>query len=51
MNSGSKNVVPDRHQTKRVVLFSDTFMNYSEPSIGKAAVELLEACGFEGAAP
>ena len=32
---------------KKVVLFSDTFMNYSEPSIGKAAVELLEACGFE----
>ena len=32
---------------KKVVLFPDTFMNYSEPSIGKAAVELLEACGFE----
>ena len=32
---------------KKVVLFSDTFMNYSEPSIGRAAVELLEACGFE----
>ena len=32
---------------KKVVLFSDTFMNYSEPSIGKAAVEVLEACGFE----
>ncbi|RKU16264.1 oxidoreductase [Candidatus Poribacteria bacterium] len=32
---------------KKVVLFSDTFMNYSEPSIGKAAAELLEACGFE----
>ena len=32
---------------KKVVLFSDTFTNYSEPSIGKAAVELLEACGFE----
>ncbi len=32
---------------KKVVLFSDTFMNYSEPSIGKAAVALLEACGFE----
>ena len=32
---------------KKVVLFSDTFMNYSEPSIGQAAVELLEACGFE----
>ena len=36
-----------RRSDKKVVLFSDTFMNYSEPSIGKAAVELLEACGFE----
>ena len=32
---------------KKVVLFPDTFMNYSEPSIGQAAVALLEACGFE----
>ena len=32
---------------KKVVLFPDTFMNYSEPRIGKAAVEVLEACGFE----
>ena len=36
-----------RTSDKKVVLFPDTFMNYSEPSIGKAAVELLEACGFE----
>ncbi len=36
-----------RISDKKVVLFPDTFMNYSEPSIGKAAVELLEACGFE----
>ena len=36
-----------RTSNKKVVLFSDTFMNYSEPSIGKAAVEVLEACGFE----
>ena len=36
-----------RTSDKKVVLFSDTFMNFSEPSIGKAAVELLEACGFE----
>ena len=36
-----------RTSDKKVVLFSDTFMNYSEPSIGKAAVELIEACGFE----
>ena len=36
-----------RTSDKKVALFSDTFMNYSEPSIGKAAVEILEACGFE----
>ena len=36
-----------RTSDRKVVLFPDTFMNYSEPSIGKAAVELLEACGFE----
>lgn len=36
-----------RISAKKVALFSDTFMNYSEPFIGKAAVELLEACGFE----
>ena len=36
-----------RTSDKKVVLFADTFMNYSEPSIGKAAVALLEACGFE----
>ena len=36
-----------RTSDKKVVLFPDTFMNYSEPSIGMAAVELLEACGFE----
>ena len=32
---------------KKVVLFHDTFMNYSEPNIGKAAVHVLEAAGFE----
>ena len=30
----------------KVVLFADTFMNYSEPAIGKAAVEVLEALGL-----
>ncbi len=34
---------PGQH---KVVLFPDTFMNYSEPAIGKAAVEVLEALGF-----
>ena len=36
-----------RASDKKVVLFPDTFMNYSEPAIGSAAVEVLEACGFE----
>ena len=32
---------------KKVVLFHDTFMNFSEPHIGKAAVHVLESAGFE----
>jgi Fe-S oxidoreductase len=31
----------------KVVLFDDTYVNYMEPHIGLAAVELLESCGFE----
>ncbi|MBM3941422.1 MAG: FAD-binding protein [SAR202 cluster bacterium] len=30
-----------------VALFNDTFMNYNYPQVGKAAVELLEAVGFQ----
>ena len=30
-----------------VALFNDTFMNYNYPQIGRAAVELLEAAGFQ----
>lgn len=33
--------------SKKVVLFHDTFMNHSEPNIGKAAVHVLEAAGYE----
>ena len=29
-----------------VVLFNDTFMNYNYPGVGIAAVEILEAAGF-----
>jgi Fe-S oxidoreductase len=29
-----------------VVLFDDTYANYFEPSVGLAAVNLLEACGY-----
>jgi Fe-S oxidoreductase len=32
---------------RKVVLFHDTFMNYHEPGIGKAATLVLEAAGFE----
>ena len=32
---------------KPVVLFNDTFMDYNYPQVGKAAVELLEAAGFQ----
>jgi Fe-S oxidoreductase len=32
---------------KKVVLFHDTFMNYNEPEVGKAATALLEAAGYE----
>jgi len=31
----------------KVVLFPDTFMTYNYPEIGKAAVRVLEAAGFE----
>jgi FAD/FMN-containing dehydrogenase/Fe-S oxidoreductase len=31
----------------RVVLFDDTYMRYNYPEIGKAAVKVLEAAGFE----
>ena len=35
------------NNTKRVVLFNDTYINYHEPHIGRAATELLESCGYE----
>ncbi len=35
------------NKIKRVVLFDDTYINYHEPHIGRAATELLESCGYE----
>ena len=35
----------------RVVLFADTFSNYYEPEIPKAAVHVLEAAGYEVVVP
>lgn len=36
------------HATRgKVILFDDTWVRYNEPNIGKAAVKVLEAAGFE----
>ncbi len=32
---------------RKVVLFPDTFTNFFDPDVGRAAVELLERCGFD----
>jgi FAD/FMN-containing dehydrogenase/Fe-S oxidoreductase len=38
-------------QRGRVLLWPDTFTNYFHPAIGRAAVEVLEAAGFEVTMP
>ncbi len=35
----------------RVVLFNDTFTNYNHPEIGRAAVTVIEAIGYEAIVP
>jgi len=37
----------DHGHAKRVGLFADTYLNYHEPSIGRAAVKLIQALGFD----
>ncbi len=32
---------------KKVVLFTDTYLNYHEPGIGISATRLLQSCGYE----
>lgn len=40
------------HQIRNpVILWDDTFVRYHEPNIGKAAVKVLEAAGFEAVLP
>ncbi|PZR73372.1 MAG: FAD-binding oxidoreductase, partial [Chthoniobacterales bacterium] len=36
-----------RDDEKRVILWDDTFVRYNEPHIGKAAVKVLEALGYQ----
>ena len=43
---------PSRPATRgRVILWDDTFVRYNEPTIGMAAVKVLEAAGFEVSLP
>lgn len=38
---------PETYPKQGVVLFNDTYMNYYEPQIGRAAIDLLAACGYD----
>lgn len=42
-----KNYQADPNNDRRVVLYVDTYLNYHEPQIGRAATKLLQACGYE----
>ena len=37
----------DKGYGERVALFADTYINYHEPQIGKAAVQLLQQMGYD----
>jgi len=43
--------IPESEAEAKVLLFPDTFTNYSEPAPGKAAVEVLEAAGVHVRVP
>ena len=47
----AKHTPPLRPARGRVILWDDTFARYHEPHIGRAAVAVLEAAGFEVALP
>jgi len=36
-----------RNEAKQVVFFHDTFMEYYDPQVGQAAIEVLEAAGYD----
>ncbi|HRO08877.1 MAG TPA: FAD-binding protein [Saprospiraceae bacterium] len=40
------NNIPGKY-TRKVALFADTYINYHETNIGKAAIRLLNQCGYE----
>src|SRR5947207_7437836 len=45
-NGQAGSAVIDRRDRGEVILWDDTFVRYHEPHIGKAAVKVLEALGF-----
>jgi len=36
-----------RNESKKVVLFADTYLNFHEPEVGVSALQLLNSCGYE----
>jgi Fe-S oxidoreductase/FAD/FMN-containing dehydrogenase len=43
----SRATVPSVKGTKQALLFTDCWMNYNEPQVGRAAVAVLEAAGYD----
>ncbi|WP_411911618.1 FAD-binding and (Fe-S)-binding domain-containing protein [Natronomonas gomsonensis] len=43
--------VPEADADRRVVVFPDTYTNYNDPAVGKAAIEVLEAAGVHVVVP
>ena len=43
----NKRTAPNSSSKNEIVLFDDIYMNYHEPNVGTAAVELLESCGYK----
>jgi Fe-S oxidoreductase len=46
-SSHSQYTIDNLQLSRTVVLFPDTFTDYNEPAIGRAAVRVLEAAGYE----
>ncbi|MFA9428342.1 FAD-binding and (Fe-S)-binding domain-containing protein [Natronorubrum sp. A-ect3] len=42
---------PDAGERGRVVLFPDCYMAYNHPAVGRAAVQVLEGCGYAVSVP
>lgn len=42
-----KNHYKSNGSTNKVALFADTYINYHEPQVGKAAIKLLTDCGYD----